>query len=155
MKLHRYVPLLVGLAAVTLAAGCGSTSSTPTQSSSSSTAPPAATSAPATSAPATPTPTAAASGSLTGAWSGNYTGAFSGSFTLNWTELGSSLSGNIDLSSIGTETITGTVSGSTLNFGAVGSEAITYTGTVSGSSMSGSYTVQGAGGGNWTASQTS
>ena len=63
-----------------------------------------------------------------------------------------SLSGNIDLSSIGTETITGTVSGSTLNFGAVGSEVITYTGTVSGSSMSCSYTVQGAGGGNWTAS---
>jgi hypothetical protein len=71
-----------------------------------------------------------------------------------WTESGSALSGTIDLSSIGTETITGNVSGSSITFGAVGSEAITYTGTISGSSMSGSYSVQGAGTGSWTASQS-
>jgi hypothetical protein len=154
MRIRSFVPLLAGLAAVSLAA-CGSTSSSPTQSSSSSTtasAPPAATSIPAT---ATATPTATASGPLSGTWSGSYTGAFSGTFTLTWQESSSKLSGTIDLSPGGTETLTGTVNGSSIQFGFVGSESITYTGTVSGSSMSGSYQVQGAGSGSWTASQTS
>ena len=75
---------------------------------------------------------------------------------LTWTQTGSSLSGSIDLTPGGTESLTGTVSGNTLQFGAVGSEAITYNGTVSGdSSMSGSYSVAGMGGGSWTASKTS
>src|ERR1035437_4650022 len=129
MKLRGFVPLLAGLAAVSLVAGCGSSSGPPTQSSSSTTT----TSAPAaaTSAPATATPTAA-SGSLSGTWSGSYTGAFTGSFTLNCTQSGSALSGSITLTPGGTETISGTVNGSIIAFGAVGSEAITYNGTVSG-----------------------
>jgi hypothetical protein len=156
MKLGRFVPLLAGLAAVSLAAGCGSTSSPPSQSSSGSTTlsvPGAATPTPAI---ATAIPTAATSGSLSGTWSGSYSGAFTGSFNLTWTQTGSSLSGSIDLTPGGTESLTGTVSGNTLQFGAVGSEAITYNGTVSGdSSMSGGYSVAGMGGGSWTASKTS
>src|ERR1039458_5671364 len=135
MKLRGFVPLLAGLAAVSLVAGCGSSSGPVTQSSSGTTitsAPAAATSAP---APAPPT-AAAASGSLTGTWSGSYTGAFTGSFTLNCTQSGSALSGSITLTPGGTETISGHVHGSTIAFGAVGSEAITYNGTVSGGKIS-------------------
>src|ERR1017187_7064906 len=102
MKLRGFVPLLAGLAAVSLVAGCGSSSGPVTQSSSGTTitsAPAAATSAPPTAA--------AASGSLTGTWSGSYTGAFTGSFTLNCTQSGSALSGSITLTPGGTETISG------------------------------------------------
>ncbi|MGD1054419.1 MAG: hypothetical protein ABR950_11435 [Candidatus Dormibacteria bacterium] len=155
MKLRGFVPLLAGIAAVGWAAGCGSTSSPPTQSSSGSISTTASAPA-ATSTQATSAPTATAGGPLSGTWSGSYSGAFTGTFTLNWTESGSSLSGNIDLSPGGSESISGTVTGSSIQFGAVGSEAITYNGTVSGgASMSGDYSVIGTSGGSWTASKTS
>lgn len=50
--------------------------------------------------------------------------------------------------------LTGTVSGSTISFGTVGSQAVTYSGTVSGSSMSGTYQVGGQPGGNWSATKS-
>jgi hypothetical protein len=117
------------------------------------TAPVAATSsaaAPATSA------TAAAAG-LSGHWSGQYSGAYSGTFSLNWTQSGSSLSGHISLSYPAGEVLSlhGSVNGSAITFGTVGSTAITYSGTVSGTSMSGNYQVQGSGGGPWSATETS
>ena len=89
---------------------------------------------------------------LTGTWKGSYGGSFSGTFTLHWTQSGSKLRGTIDLSTGGTEPINGTVNGSTIKFGTVGSSAIQYSGTASGDSMSGTYKVQGSSaGGNWSA----
>jgi hypothetical protein len=97
---------------------------------------------------------APAGADLSGTWSGQYSGTFSGTFTLNWQQSGSTLSGTIDLSTGGTDTINGTVNGSSIQFGTVGSAAITYTGTVSGNSMSGTYKTP-AGGGSWSAHKTS
>ena len=96
--------------------------------------------------------TRAAQSSLSGAWSGNYSGAYHGTFTLQWTQRGSKLSGTIKLStSPGAKlALTGTVRGSTIRFGTVGSQAITYSGSVSGKSMSGTYKTPG-GGGPWSA----
>ena len=50
-----------------------------------------------------------------------------------------------------TLSLNGTISGTRIRFGTVGSTAITYSGTVSGRSMSGTYQVNGANGGNWSA----
>jgi hypothetical protein len=109
-------------------------------------------------------PTASASGShlraaqssLTGAWSGTYSGTYHGTFSVQWTQSGSKLSGTIKLStSRGAKLpLTGTVRGSTIRFGTVGSAAITYSGSVSGKSMSGAYHTAG-GGGSWSAHKTS
>jgi len=86
-------------------------------------------------------------GSLTGTWSGTYGGAYHGTFTLHWTQSSSRLTGTIKLSSVGRTNITGTVRGSTISFGTVGSaRAISYSGTVSGTSMSGTYKTGGADG---------
>jgi hypothetical protein len=55
--------------------------------------------------------------------------------------------------------IQGTVVGSSIRFGTVGSTGITYTGTVSGNSMSGSYKLAAANGttfsGPWSAARSS
>jgi hypothetical protein len=92
--------------------------------------------------------------SLAGTWSGQYSGAFSGTFTLHWTQSGSRLSGSITLSSPGGKySVSGSLSGSTIKFGAVGAGA-TYTGSVVGKSMSGSYKSP-QGGGAWSAHKTS
>jgi hypothetical protein len=48
--------------------------------------------------------------------------------------------------------VTGTVVGSAIQFGAV--DGVAYTGSVSGNSMSGTYTVPGGGGGNWSATKS-
>ncbi len=97
----------------------------------------------------------AAAGSLTGTWAGKYSGAYHGTFTLHWTQRGSRLSGTIKLSTAGGRpNVNGTVHGSTIRFGTVGSAAITYSGTVSGKSMSGKYQTPG-GGGSWSARKTS
>jgi hypothetical protein len=45
------------------------------------------------------------------------------------------------------------VTGGSIKFGTVGSAAISYTGTVSGRSMSGTYKVNGSGGGPWHATK--
>jgi hypothetical protein len=118
------------------------------------------TAAPSAAAPAAssaaPTAAVAASG-LSGKWSGQYSGAFAGTFKLNWHQSGSKLHGFIQLPEAGGRSpINGSVAGSAIRFGTVGSSAITYTGTVSGNSMSGTYQVHdGAGSkGNWSASKS-
>jgi hypothetical protein len=135
---NRFLALILALAAMALG-GCSAstTSGTPT---------PAAT-ATATPTPIlTPTPTAGPTPplDLSGNWTGQYSGPFNGTFVLQFMESGSALHGVIELSSPReTLQISGTVTGSSISFGAVG--VVTYTGTVSLSgvstlSMSGSYT---------------
>jgi hypothetical protein len=95
---------------------------------------------------------------LSGKWSGNYSGSYNGTFKLNWHQSGSHLHGTITISNPqSTLPINGTVNGSAISFGTVGSMAITYTGSVSGNSMSGSYKVaaaNGSTGGPWSASKS-
>lgn len=107
-------------------------------------------------AAAASSPTAqAARDTLSGTWSGRYGGAYHGSFTLHWKQSRSHLSGTIKLSNpSSTATVKGTVHGGAIQFGTVGSEAITYSGSVSGTSMSGRYHTPG-GGGTWSAHKTS
>jgi hypothetical protein len=166
---NRTRPRIVGITVVValglvLAACSKSATSTPTGPTG-TTAPaattPAATTAAVTTPPSTssesPSSSPAAGGDLTGKWTGQYSGAFKGTFTLNWTQTGSKLKGSINLSTSGTLPINGTVDGSAIHFGTVGSTDITYTGSVSGDSMSGSYQVHtpnGAVGGPWSATRS-
>lgn len=103
-------------------------------------------------------PAAAADSGLSGRWSGQYGGAYHGTFKLHWHQSGSRLSGTITISNPGeTMPIHGKVVGGTIQFGTVGSLAITYSGSVSGNSMSGNYQVNGGGGGSggpWSASKS-
>jgi hypothetical protein len=149
---------------VTLATGCSSgdgTDSTPT------TSPPAGHHTPTGSGPSspgrsgsttptTPQETTAASLDLTGTWTGRYGGAFDGTFRLSWHQTGSRLSGTITLSTQpGSLRLTGSIHGTTITFGTVGSAAITYSGNASEDSMSGSYRVTGTPGGDWSATKAS
>jgi len=96
----------------------------------------------------------AAAGPLTGTWNGHYGGSYQGTFVLHWHQSGSKLSGRIHISNPASSLpIHGSVGGGSIQFGTVGSYAITYSGTVSGTSMSGTYKVGGAQGGNWSASK--
>jgi hypothetical protein len=94
---------------------------------------------------------------MSGTWNGQYGGSYSGTFTLQWRQNSSTLSGTIQLSSLGgTVPIHGTVQGNSIHFGTVGSTDITYTGSVSGTSMSGDYQVHtpnGSQNGTWSASR--
>jgi hypothetical protein len=98
---------------------------------------------------------------LSGAWAGSYSGSYSGTFQLTWKETGANLVGTIEISSFHNvaTSIHGTVKGTTIKFGTVGSQAITYSGTVSGSSMSGSWQIAASGhvmgSGSWKASKSS
>jgi hypothetical protein len=126
-------------------AGCGESSGgtpTPRQSTASTATPTAAP----TQAPATV--------DLSGTWKGTYSGPFNGSFTLTWTQTTGALDGTIMLTSPPDNlNISGTVTGSSISFGAVG--VVTYTGMVSGSSMSGSYTdVANGQTGSWSANKS-
>lgn len=92
---------------------------------------------------------------LSGTWSGSYGGTFHGTFTVQWTQSGSKLNGTIKLSTERSKVpLTGSIRGSAITFGTVGSAAITYSGSVSGRSMSGKYHTR-AGGGSWSAHKTS
>jgi hypothetical protein len=135
-----------------LLVACGSsTSDTPTPTAAANNN--ISTSAPATSAPAPTTAAAASAADVSGGWSGHYSGVYNGTFTLTWQQTGSTVNGQIVLSSPAhTFSINGNLAGNAITFGAVG--AVTYTGTVSGSSMSGTYQVPGGGGGNWSASKS-
>jgi len=94
------------------------------------------------------------SSTLSGTWSGQYSGGYNGTFTLHWTQSGSKLTGTIKLSQpSGTFSVSGSVHGSAISFGAVSAGA-TYTGSVSGNSMSGSYEASPKGG-SWSAKKTS
>jgi hypothetical protein len=93
---------------------------------------------------------------LSGKWSGQYGGSYQGTFNLNWQQTGASLAGTIAISSPPqTLSLNGTLNGTTITFGTVGSLAITYTGTASASSMSGTYSVGGQNAGSWSASKSS
>jgi|SRR5215469_6957652 len=147
--------LLIATATATLAAALAACSA----SSSSSTAGSGHTHASAPKAKAAKAASAPKSTSaLSGKWSGNYSGAYNGTFRLSWHQSGSHLHGTITISNPRSRLgINGTVHGTAITFGTVGSTAITYSGTVSGSSMSGTYQVQGANGstgGPWSASKS-
>jgi hypothetical protein len=145
--------LLTGTAAVALAAGMAACS-TPSSTSHPSTHTTTRSSAPKAKAASAPKSTSA----LAGKWSGTYSGAYNGTFKLNWRQTGSHLHGTIMISNPGnTLPINGTVNGTAISFGTVGSTAITYTGTVSGNSMSGTYKVAAGNsstGGPWSASKS-
>jgi hypothetical protein len=87
------------------------------------------------------------SSGIVGRWNGTWTTtsgpAGSGDFHIDFTQSGNNLTGAIVIAGtpcITTGTITGTLSGNTIAFGAVqGSQTISYSGTVSGNSMSGDY----------------
>jgi hypothetical protein len=140
------VAALVASVTVTLAA-CSASSSTSTGNG--KTAPPSKHATSVASAPKT-------ASVLSGRWSGQYSGSYNGTFKLRWRQSRSALHGMITISSpLSTLPINGTVTGSSIKFGTVGSMAITYTGTVSGTTMSGTYQVHGgtaSAGGPWHAS---
>ena len=99
---------------------------------------------------------ASQSGALSGTWHGTYSGGFSGTFTLKWIEGGARLHGTIVISNPSRRMpLNGTLSGSKITFGTVGSTAITYSGTVASSdaSMSGSYDVGSQPAGSWSATK--
>ena len=101
---------------------------------------------PSTPPPATTPPTQAATG-LSGTWSGHWANSVpdqsTGSFTISWTQSGDQLSGTIVINGTPCLTggsITGTVHGSSITFGAVhGEVSVDYTGAVAGNTMSGTY----------------
>ena len=150
--MERIGVIAVSVGLVLALGACSSSSSSDTSSTSSTSAPPVSTVPPATSAPAD-----TGTGELSGKWTGQYDGTFQGTFVLNWQQSGSKLSGTIQLSTEGGSLpVTGTVNGGSIDFGTVGSQAVTYTGSVSGNSMSGTYKVQGqngSAGGSWSATK--
>ena len=155
----RRLFLIAALSTLALIAlGCSSSSNKTATSTGTSIPPPSVVATVVSATPTTtvaPTATAAATGGVSGSWSGKYSGAYSGTFTLTWQQSGPNLTGTIAISSFGNAPtpINGTLQGNSINFGTVGSQAITYTGTVSGNSMSGSWQIQGGGGGSWSASK--
>jgi hypothetical protein len=156
VRLPRIPNLLLAVALPALAVvGLGCSSSTKTTGTTvPGTNAPAATSA-TTSAPAVTAPTTAAPAGLSGSWSGSYSGADSCTFTLMWQQTGSALSGTIKLSAAASGVpLSGTVQGSSIQFGTVGLGAVSYTWTFSGGSMSGTYKA-GNGSGTWTATKSS
>lgn len=154
--------IITVLGTAALLAACSSSKATSTHTSSGppSTSPAAAaTSAPPSSAAAPASSTSssaqAAGPALSGHWKGTYGGAYRGTFVLQWTQSSSKLSGTIDLSTApGAVPINGSVAGGRIQFGTVGSQAITYTGSVAGNSMSGRYQIAGGAGGSGTWSAT-
>lgn len=154
--MKRTIVLLTAIPVVSLLAGCGSSTTTgaPTPTVAPAISTPTATATP-TAAP-TPTPTASVATvvPLGGTWNGQYSGKYNGTFVLIWQQSGAGLVGTIALSSpAATLHITGNASGSSINFGAVGTVA--YTGTISGNTMSGTYVeAGGAGSGSWSATKS-
>ncbi len=98
---------------------------------------------------------------LSGNWSGSYSGSYSGTFTLTWKESGSSLSGTIKISAFknAPTPLKGTVTGNSISFGTVGTQAITYSGSFTKNAMSGTWKLEAGGkamgGGSWKASRSS
>jgi|ERR1700726_4925687 len=144
----------IGLGSLLAACSSSSTTGTPTPTS-------APVSTPTSTPVPTPTPAATPTAAqpppavvLSGTWSGSYSGVYSGTLKLTWVQTGSTLNGDIVLSSPNrTFHISGNVAGSAITFGSVGN--VSYTGTVSSNSMSGTYTVLGgSSGGSWSASKS-
>jgi hypothetical protein len=157
--------LLLGLTLTAALAGTLAACSGSPAASTASTGPasvPQATTPAATPAATSKAATPPAATGLTGKWDGQYSGSYQGTFILHWRQSGSgSLSGTIHISAPpGTLPIHGRVNGGSIQFGTVGSSAITYSGTVSGNSMSGTWKLQapsgsgGSAGGPWSASRS-
>ncbi len=107
----------------------------------------------------TATTSPAPAGGLSGSWSGHYSGSFTGSFSLTWQQSGSTLSGTITIPQLHSDPIpiSGSLQGSSIRFGTVGSQQVTYSGTLSGGSMSGNWQIvvsgKTLGSGSWNASR--
>jgi hypothetical protein len=121
---------------------------------------PTATAAPSGTPTATAAPTAAG---LAGAWNGSWhdtsPDTSSGTFVVTFTQTVGNLTGTIVVKGtpcLAGGTVTGTVSGSTISFGAVsGKVTITYSGTMSPGKMQGTYSAPACGNakGTWSATQ--
>ncbi|MEO6043219.1 MAG: hypothetical protein ABIQ47_04775, partial [Tepidiformaceae bacterium] len=108
--------------------------------------------------------TTAAAPAIDGTWTGTWkSGATSdnGTVKIDWKQSGQQLAGTIVVSNtpcVGNGTITGTVTGATIAFGAVqGATTIAYTGTVSGKAISGTYKADASCGnatGTWSATKS-
>jgi hypothetical protein len=162
-KLTAVVGTAAALIAACSASKATSTSSTSAPSSTLSTSPAAGVTSASSSVTASTSPTSPRSSSapvagpvLSGRWKGTYSGAYTGTFVLRWAQSTSKLTGTIDLSTApGAVTIEGTIAGGRIQFGTVGSQAITYTGSVTRASMRGRYKVAGGAGGSgaWSATR--
>jgi hypothetical protein len=143
---------------------CGGTS-TPTSSASPSgqakqSIPP--TSASPTEQTTTPAVAAGVAGTWNGVWRSTSSPGATGTFQMTFAQAGQSLSGPIEITGtpcITSGTITGTLSGTRITFGAVkGQNTVSYDGTWSGNVMSGTYSAPSAacgnGTGNWQAART-
>lgn len=101
---------------------------------------------------ATPAPSGSPAPTLAGTWNGTWQDVtpdhVGGTFVLTWTQNGSVLMGGIVVNGtpcLSVATVTGTVSGSTISFGAVsGTHTVVYNGTISGTTMKGSYVAPAA-----------
>lgn len=106
---------------------------------------------------------------MTGTWAGTWQnapkwGSANGGFTMQITQAGATFTGTIDVTGptcIRRGTVTGTVSGSSISFGFVGTGVrdVKYDGTVDGDKMAGTWTVEACDvnvqiDGNWSASRT-
>jgi hypothetical protein len=88
-----------------------------------------------------------AAGAMQGPWDGTWTSTSTpganGTFHIEFTQSGDELNGSIAITNtpcITTGTITGSLNGNRITFGAVkGPQTIAYAGTISGTSMSGTY----------------
>jgi len=147
---------------VPTAAPTASPSATPISLPSAEPTAPPATASPSPSAPPTAAPSTGSSleGTWNGTWQDTSPDQASGSFSLTWTQNGDALTGNITVKGtpcVGVGTVSGTVTGSTITFGAVsGKNTVSYTGTISGSTMKGSYSAPDAcenAQGTWSASK--
>ena len=152
MRTRRGVLLAALMAMVTLGGCGGGSTGAPTPTTPGRQVPSGATSI---------SPSSEATGTVSGTWDGQWqtdrTPEAIGSFHVTFVQDGTKLSGPIQITGtpcITSGTITGTVDGNAIRFGAVhGQQTITYTGTVVHSVMSGTYSAPSCGNstGSWTA----
>lgn len=110
---------------------------------------PEATASPVQSPPPSPSPAPAGlAGTWNGTWKDTSPDTSGGTFVLTWTQDGNALTGNIVVKGtpcLTAATITGSVNGSAISFGAVsGKNTVVYNGSISGSTMKGSYVAPAA-----------
>ncbi|MDP9239744.1 MAG: hypothetical protein M3O55_03765 [Actinomycetota bacterium] len=147
MRSRRVIVLSVVLLALLALTGCSQTArkAAPKATSPSASAqPPATASTPAT-------------GSIAGAWNGTFTVTGQpgqGTFTVTFATAGSALTGTIHINNstcVSDGTITGTLSGTQINFGAVrAAQKISFTGALVADKLAGSYSAPACPGGSGT-----
>jgi hypothetical protein len=158
---RKAIPRLIGTlvaCSVVLAACSGSEQSTNDTTSPTSAGDRTSTNPPASSTEGSGgggTSTSALDGTWNGTWQSTANGT-SGTFSVTWKETGSDLNGTLSISvgCLDGAKVTGTVSGSSIDFGSVhGQCTVDYKGSIHGDRMSGSYTISGVSGGTWKASK--